>query len=55
MDAAAVTRRKPHAFDLLVGHCLLLDEPRSTARDRLEAVLGRDLTRRLVHALSGPR
>ncbi len=53
MNAAVLTSRKPGAFELLLGHCLLLDaEPRPTALARLEAMLGRDLTRRLVLELS---
>lgn len=53
MEAAALSLRKPGPFDLLLGHCLMLEsELRPTARDRLEATLGRDLTRRLVRALS---
>ena len=53
MDAAALASRKPAPYDLLLGHCLVLDsELRPTALDRLEAMLGRDLTRRLVSALS---
>lgn len=55
MNAAALPR-KPAPFDLLLGHCLMLEpELRPTARDRLEAMLGRDLTRRLVSALSSTR
>lgn len=56
MNAAALTSSKPVAFELLLGHCLMLDsQPRPTALDRLEAVLGRDLTRKLVGELSTPR
>jgi len=44
MDAAATTPSKPVRFDLLLGHCLVLEaDPRPTARHRLEAVLGHDL------------
>jgi hypothetical protein len=53
MDAAALPRRKAAPYDLLIGHCLVLEqERRPTALDRLEAMLGRDFTRRLVSALS---
>ena len=53
MDAAALSCSKPGGSDLLIGHCRLLDsELRPTALDRLEAALGRDLTLRLVSALS---
>ncbi len=53
MDAAALSRRKPGPSDLLLGHCQVLDSDlRPTALDRLEAMIGRDLTRRLVTALS---
>ena len=53
MDAAALMCPKPGPFDLLLGHCLVLDSDlRPTALDRLEAALGRDFTRRLVSALS---
>jgi hypothetical protein len=53
MDAAALSRCKPGPFDLLIGHCLVLEpDVRPTARDRLEAMIGRDFTRRLVCALS---
>lgn len=53
MDAAALSRRKAAPSELLIGHCLVLEsELRPTALDRLEALLGRDLTRRLVSALS---
>jgi len=56
MDAAAFSSRKPAPFDLLLGHCLVLEpDRRPNARDRLEAMLGRDLTRRLVSALSSAR
>ena len=53
MDAAALSPRKIAPYDLLIGHCLVLESERGpTALDRLEAVLGRDLTHRLVTALS---
>lgn len=54
MDAAAVT--PPKRSQLLLEHCLAFagDEAagRPTAAARLEALLGRDLARRLVRALS---
>jgi len=58
MDAAAVSRPKPAASDLLLEHCFVLDSHdggRPTAAARLEALLGRDLARRLVRALSTVR
>jgi hypothetical protein len=53
MDAAAVS--SPKRTQLLLEHCLALgadDVQRPTAADRLEALLGRELARRLVRALS---
>lgn len=52
MDAAAPV--KPRASELLLEHCLALDADRRrpTARDRLEALIGSELARRLVLALS---
>ena len=55
MDAAAVSHLKPAASELLVAHCSLLETKvrRSpTAAARLEALLGSELARRLVSALS---
>ena len=55
MDAAAVIPPKPTASELLLEHCLALggeDTRRPTAAARLEALLGRELARRLVRALS---
>lgn len=60
MDAAAVSHRNPGASDLLLGHCFALDqEPaaetdarRPTANDRLEALVGTEMARRLLLALS---
>ena len=57
MDAAAVSSSKPAASELLLAHCFALDGrggQRPTAAARLEALLGRDLARRLVGALSRP-
>jgi hypothetical protein len=55
-DAEAAPPSKPGRSDLLLGHCLVLEaKPRPTARQRLEAVLGPELTRRLIQALSTPR
>ena len=55
MNAAAATT-KPRASELLLVHCFALDgdRRRPTARARLEAVLGSELTRRLMLALSAP-
>lgn len=58
MDAAAVTRPKPAASELLLEHCFVLDGDdggRPTAEARLEALLGRELALRLVRALSAAR
>ena len=58
MDAAAVSRPKPSASELLLEHCFALesdDGGRPTAAARLEALLGRDLAARLVRALSAAR
>jgi hypothetical protein len=54
MDAAAVDYPKPRASELLLEHLLALggDGSRRPAAERLEALLGRDLARRLVSALS---
>ena len=58
MDAAAVSRSKPAAAELLLEHCFVLDSHdggRPTAAARLEALLGRELARRLVRALAPSR
>ena len=60
MDAAAVSRPKPSASELLLEHCFVLDTDaddgrRPTAAARLEALLGRELARRLVRALAPTR
>jgi hypothetical protein len=63
MDAAAVSRRKPGASDLLLEHCLALelgatgesDSRGPTAVLRLEALLGVEMARRLLLALAGKR
>ncbi len=58
MDAAAVTRAKPVASELLLAHCFVFaqDERRGpTASARLEALLGSELAHRLVAALSKTR
>jgi hypothetical protein len=55
MDAAAVSHEKPVASELLLAHCSALDSDdrcRPTAAVRLEALLGSELARRLVSALS---
>ena len=58
MDAAAMTRPKPAASELLLEHCQALDvdrRERPTAAARLEALVGKELADRLVRALSGVR
>ena len=53
MDAAAVM--PPKRSQLLLEHCFAFGDDemrRPTAAARLEALLGRDLARRLVRALS---
>lgn len=58
MDAAAVSPSKPVASELLLEHCLALGDgegARPTAAARLEALLGPELARRLVQALSAAR
>jgi hypothetical protein len=54
MDAAALSHRKPTASQLLLEHCFLLEPGpgRPTAAARLEALLGQELARRLVAALT---
>ncbi|MBA2385295.1 MAG: hypothetical protein H0V68_11635 [Actinobacteria bacterium] len=56
----AVFRRSKRSTELLLEHCLTLvcAPPRPTgptAKDRLDAVLGRELARQLVAALSPTR
>ena len=63
MEGAAVSRRKPGASELLLEHCFALDlggpaevdHGRTAAVARLEALLGTELARRLLLALSGTR
>lgn len=58
MDAAAVSHTKPVASDLLLAHCYALESDdfrRPTAAARLEALVGSELARRLVSALSSAR
>jgi hypothetical protein len=58
MDAAAVNQVKPAASELLLAHCSALDNHdswRPTAAARLEALIGSELARRLVSALSVAR
>ena len=52
MDAAAAV--KPRHSHLLLEHCLALEvvRRRPTARARLDALLGNELARRLVLALT---
>jgi hypothetical protein len=51
---ATLTDRKVEGHLLLVEHCLALGlgPARPSAIDRLEAMLGQDLTQRLVFALT---
>jgi hypothetical protein len=53
---ATLSDRKASRQLLLVEHCLAfgLPQERPPAKDRLEAVLGQDLTHRLVFALTRP-
>jgi hypothetical protein len=58
MDAAAVSRPKPSASELLLEHCFVLDSRdggRPTAAARLAALIGSELARKLVRALSTAR
>ena len=62
MDAAAVNHRKPGASDLLLEHCFALEwgsetdtARRPTAADRLEALIGSEMARRLLLALCSSR
>jgi len=45
----------PHdlGLELLVAHCASLDPETATARERLDEVVGPDLARMLVFAVSG--
>ncbi len=55
MDAAAVNHSKPAASELLLAHCRSLECADSRGPDasiKLEALLGSELARRLVAALS---
>lgn len=62
MDAAALSDRKAGASDLLLEHCFALEldsaeeaTRQPTAVDRLEALLGAEMARRLLLALSARR
>jgi len=57
MSVAVLRPRPLPGHCLLVEHCLALGFTpyRPSARARLEATLGRDLTQHLVFALSRPR
>jgi len=57
MSVAALRPRPLPGHTLLVEHCLALGfaRTRPPARDRLEATLGQELTRRLVFALTRTR
>jgi hypothetical protein len=51
--SAELPQNATHAgLDLLLAHCAGLDPDRATARERLDGVLGPDLARKLVFALS---
>ena len=55
MDAATVSLSERRAAELLLEHCFALGDDagrRPPAAARLEALLGRELARRLVRALS---
>ncbi len=57
MEAATVSHLKPAASELLLAHCSALesdDRRRPIAAARLDALLGNELARRLVSALSQP-
>lgn len=59
MEAAPVIHLKPAASELLLAHCFALDGVSSrggpAAAVRLEELLGSELARRLVAALSPAR
>ena len=58
MEAATVNAMKPVASELLLAHCYALDSDdrgRPTAAARLEALIGSEMARRLVQALSAAR
>ena len=52
MDGVDLERRQRKGRELLLAHCARLDPETPTARERLEAVLGPALARKLVFALS---
>jgi hypothetical protein len=51
---AAPQPREGRGLSLLALHCKALDPYAPTARDRLEAALGPELTRTLLFALCSP-
>jgi hypothetical protein len=54
MSAAAHSHSFPPRFERLIGHCAALDvEDRLPAADRLQRLIGADLTRLLLVALAG--
>ena len=58
MDAATVSDRERGASDLLLEHCFALDRPpveTVTPVARLEALIGAEMARRLLLALSARR
>ncbi len=55
MDTEDVQRRQGKGRALLLAHCSSLDPATPTARERLDAVLGPTLARRLIFALSARR
>lgn len=52
MDSEDVQRREGRGHVLLLAHCSSLDPATPTARERLDAVLGPALARKLIFALS---
>jgi len=52
MDSEDVQRRQARGRDLLLAHCASLDPATPTARERLDAVLGPTLARKLIFALN---
>ena len=53
MDAAGERRASGRGPELLVTHCAALDGTRMPVADRLQRLLGTELTRLLVVALAG--
>jgi hypothetical protein len=53
MNAAAHSRVPGRGSGLLIAHCSALDDARLPVADRLQRLLGPDLTRLLLVALTG--